>query len=98
VELSTGSGAAVAVGLALVALGAVGATFAGRGFDAGGPAWRVPLQLVPFGVLIGGGAALVRGWDLAAGALVGAILVPLVGTVGRLIEVRRYRARRDRGR
>lgn len=94
-ELSVGSPTAVAVGLLLVVLGAVGATVVGRGFDADGPAWRIPLRLVPFGVLIGGGAAFVRGWDLAAGVLAGAILVPLVATVGRLVEVRRRRAHRD---
>lgn len=97
-DLSVGSPTAVAVGLALVVLGAVGASVAARGFGVGGPAWRVPLRLVPFGVLIGGGAALVRGWDLGAGVLVGAVMVPLVGTVGRLIEVRRGQARREQRR
>jgi hypothetical protein len=91
VDLSVGSPTAVAIGLGLLVLGAVGASLAARGFDDGGPAWRVPLRLVPFGVLIGGGAALVRGWDLGAGALIGAVLVPLIGTLGRLIEVRRHR-------
>jgi hypothetical protein len=97
VDLSVGSPTAVAIGLVLVALGAIGASVAARGFDVGGPAWRVPLRLIPFGVLIGGGASLVRGWDLGAGVLVGALTVPLVGTVGRLIEVRRGRASRDQG-
>lgn len=97
-DLSVGSPAAVAIGLVLVVLGAVGATVTARSFDGGGAAWRFPLRLVPFGVLIGGGAALVRGWDLGAGVLVGALLVPLVGTAGRLIEVRRHRARRERER
>lgn len=97
-DLSVGSPAAVAIGLALVVLGAVGASVVARGFDAAGAAWQVPLRLVPFGVLIGGGASLVRGWDLGAGVLVGALLVPLVGTVGRLIEVRRHRARREQHR
>lgn len=97
-DLSVGSPAAVAIGLVLVALGAVGASFVARGFDTAAAPWQVPLRLVPFGVLIGGGAALVRGWDLGVGVLVGAVLVPLVGTVGRLIEVRRHRARRDQPR
>jgi hypothetical protein len=96
VELSVGSPLAVAIGVVLVTLGATGATLAARGFDASGEAWRVPLRLVPFGVLIGGGAALVRGWDLGVGALVGAVLVPLVGTVARLLEVRRHRGQRGR--
>ncbi|MEX1178639.1 MAG: hypothetical protein WEB09_09275 [Nitriliruptor sp.] len=89
---------AVAIGLVLVVLGAVGATVAARRFDGDGPAWRVPLELIPFGILIGGGASLVRGWDLGAGVLVGAVSVPLVGVVARLVEVRRYRARRGSGR
>jgi hypothetical protein len=96
VELSVGSPLAIAVGVLLVTLGATGATLATRGFEVAGQAWRVPLRLVPFGVLIGGGAALVRGWDLGAGALVGAILVPLVGTVARMLEVRRHRGQRGR--
>ena len=95
-DLSVGSPVAVAIGLALLVLGAVGATVVSRGFDGGsGPAWRVLLQLIPFGILIGAGAALVRGWDLAAGAFVGAILVPVVAALGRIIEVRWHRARRD---
>ena len=97
-DLSVGTPGAVAVGLLLVVLGAVGATVVARGFDSSGPPWRVPLRLVPFGVLIGGGAALVRGWDLGAGVLVGALLVPVVGTAGRLLEVRRHRAQRDQPR
>lgn len=95
-DLSVGSPAAVAIGLVLVVLGAVGATVVARGFDGEGPAWRVPLRLIPFGVLIGGGASLVRGWDLGVGLLVGAVLVPLVGTVGRMIEVRHHRSQRGR--
>ncbi len=95
-ELSVGSPTAVAVGIVLVLLGATGATVATRGFDGGGPPWRVLTVLIPFGVLIGGGASLVRGWDLGVGVLVGAIAVPIVGALARMVEVRRYRARRDR--
>jgi hypothetical protein len=94
-DLSVGSPTAVAIGLALLVLGAVGATATTRTFDRTDRPARVPLQLIPFGILIGGGAALVRGWDLAAGVLVGAVLVPLVGTTARLLEVRRRRWRRD---
>jgi hypothetical protein len=94
-DLSVGSPTAVAIGLALLVLGAVGATATGRTFDRTDHPARVPLQLIPFGILIGGGAALVRGWDLAAGVLVGAVLVPVVGTTARLLEVRRRRWRRD---
>jgi hypothetical protein len=97
VDLSVGSPVAVVVGVLLVALGAFGATVAARGFDRPGNAARVPLRLVPFGVLIGGGAALTRGWDLAVGVVAGAVLVPVAGTLARLIEVRRHRWKRDGG-
>jgi hypothetical protein len=96
VDLSVGSPLAVAAGLVLLLLGAAGATVVARGFEAQGEAWRVPVRLIPFGVLIGGGASLVRGWDLGAGALVGALLVPLVAAAGRMIEVRRRRRGGDR--
>lgn len=81
----------VLVGAALLLLGAVGATVTQRRLEAEGRASRAPLFLVPFGVLIGGGAALIRGWDLGISLLVGAVVVPLVGVVGRLVEVRRRR-------
>jgi hypothetical protein len=96
VDLSVGSPTAVAVGLVLLAVGAVGASVVAKGFDARGEAWRVPVKLVPFGVLIGGGAALVRDWDLGVGALVGAVLIPVVAALGRMIEVRRHRGRDGR--
>jgi hypothetical protein len=93
VDLSVGSPVAVVVGLVLVLLGATGATAVARGFDTSGQPARVPLRLVPFGILIGGGAALVRGWDLGVGVLVGAVAIPVVATVVRLVEVRRRRWR-----
>jgi hypothetical protein len=95
VELSVGAPVAVLIGLVLLGLGAAGATAVGRTFDATDRPLRVPLQLVPFGILMGGGAALVRSWDLLAGVAVGAVLVPVVGTIARLVEVRRRRWRRD---
>ncbi len=93
------SGVAVSVpvvlGVLFVAVGAVGATVTQRRLDqAGRSRWAV-LALVPFGVLIGAGAALVRGWDPTAAVVVGAVLLPIVGAVGRWFEVRR--ARRARG-
>lgn len=93
VDLDVGSPLALVLGAVLVALGAVGATVTARTLEAAGRATAVPLRLVPFGILIGAGAALVRGWDLAASILVGAVLVPAVGVVMRLIEVRRHRRR-----
>lgn len=97
-DLSVGSPPAVVIGLLLLALGAFGATITSRDFDTTHAPARVPLRLVPFGMLIGGGAALVRGWDLGIAILVGAVAVPVVAIVARLIEVRRRRWRRDRNR
>jgi hypothetical protein len=84
----------VLVGVVLVALGAVGATVTSRHAERGGRATTLPVRLVPFGVLVGAGGAMVRGWDLLSSMVVGAVLVPLVGAVGRWLEVRRARGRR----
>jgi hypothetical protein len=83
------------LGIGLVVLAAVGATSTQRSLEAGGRASLAPLYLVPFGILLGAGAALARGYDLVAAMIVGAVLVPVVGIVGRLIEVRRHRRRAD---
>lgn len=80
-----------ALGLVLVLLGATGATLLGR--ESGRPTPVRLLRLAPFGVLVGAGAALVRGWDLGATAALGAVLVPLVALAGDLLAARR-RARR----
>ncbi len=85
------------VGVVLVLLGATGATLVQRRLDAEGRSAIALLALVPFGVLIGAGAALARGWDLPVALVVGALLVPVVGAAGRLLEVRRRRRRRRRG-
>ncbi|MCC5947909.1 MAG: hypothetical protein JJT89_05585 [Nitriliruptoraceae bacterium] len=89
--------AALLLGIVLVVLGATAATVTQRRLEQGGRANLAPLALVPFGILIGAGAAIARGWDLVAAIVVGAVLVPIVGVVGRLVEVRRHRraARRD---
>lgn len=79
------------LGVVLALLGATGATLSAR--DGGRPTPGRVLRLAPFGVLVGAGAALVRGWDLGATALVGAVLVPLVALLGDLRAARR-RARR----
>jgi ABC-type cobalamin transport system permease subunit len=94
--VASGSVAGLLVGVVLVVIGAVGATLTQRHLEDAGRATIAPLALVPFGVLIGAGAAFARGWDLPLSMLVGALFVPLVGVVGRLIEVRRHRRRRDR--
>jgi hypothetical protein len=80
-------------GGALVVLGAVGATVTQRRLEDEGRATVAPLHLIPFGVLIGAGAALIRGWDLVASLVVGAVLVPVVGALGRYVEVYRHRRR-----
>ncbi len=89
-----GEPVALVVGVALVVLGAVGATTTQRWLESQGRASVAPVFLIPFGVLIGSGAAIARGWDLATSMVVGAILVPVVGAAGRLIEVRRAKRRR----
>ena len=86
----------IVVGVLLVLVGAAGATMTQRHLDAAGRSLLALVALVPYGVLIGAGAALVRGWDLTAALVVGAVLVPLVGAVGRLFEVRRARRAGDR--
>lgn len=96
-DLEVGSPLAYALGGALLLLGAVGATVTARSLEDRGRGTAVPLRLVPFGILIGAGAASIRGWDLAAAILVGAVLVPVVSVVTRLLEVRRHRRRRDAG-
>lgn len=86
---------ALVLGLLLVLLGATGATLTQRRFEQEGRARRTPLWLLPFGVLVGAGAALVRGWDLPGSMLAGAVLVPLVSAVSLVIEGRRKRGAQD---
>lgn len=98
--LPAGGAVTIVVGVALVVVGSTGATVTQRHLDARGASRLTLLALVPYGILIGAGAALVRGWDLTAALVVGAVLVPVVGGVGRLLEVRRARRaaqRRGRG-
>ena len=83
------------LGLLLVLLGATGATLTQRRFEQEGRARRTPLWLIPFGVLVGAGAAMVRGWDLLGSMLAGAVLVPLVSVISLVIETRRRRRRQD---
>lgn len=89
-----GTALSLAVGMLLVVIGAVGATLTQRQLEEAGRATVAPLFLIPFGVLIGAGAAVARGWDLPISMLVGGLVVPIVGAGGRLIEVRRRRRRR----
>jgi hypothetical protein len=85
----------VVLGVALVVLGALGASLTHRAPSR--PTLRRLLGLVPFGVLIGSGAALVRGWDLLASIVAGALLVPLVGVGGDVLAARRRARSGPRG-
>jgi hypothetical protein len=96
VDFDDGGAATLVLGVALVLLGAVGATVTQRRFEQEGRTIRALPLLVPFGVLIGAGAALARGWDLVSAMVVGGVLVPVVGALGRLLEVRRGRSRKPR--
>lgn len=71
----------------------MGATVVSRHAEWMGSATTLPLRLVPFGILVGAGASLVRGWELGVSMLAGAVLVPVVGAAGRWLEVRRSRGR-----
>ena len=91
-----GSGS-VALGVVLVAIGAFGAS---RMPDAGPTVAlrvRALVGLVPFGMLIGAGAALVRGDALVPAIVAGAIVVPAVGLGTRLARARRARRVADAG-
>ena len=77
-----------AVGVALLLLGATGAGMLHRR-QHGRPVPTSMLALAPFGVLIGAGAALVRGWDLGLSALAGALAVMVVALLGDVFAARR---------
>lgn len=81
------------VGVGLLLLGAWGAGGLHRR-QRGRPGPVSLLALAPFGVLIGAGAALVRGWDVGLAAVTGAVAVMLVALVGDVLAARR----RARGR
>lgn len=93
---TTGGAVPIVLGLGLMVVGAVGATLTQRRLDEAGRSRWALLALVPFGVLVGAGASLVRGWDLTAAVVVGAVLLPVVGAAGRWVEVRRARRARHR--
>lgn len=80
----------VAVGVVLVVLGAAGASAIARMMSAHAPGPRLALAVAPTGILIGTGGALVRGWDVVGSAVVGAVLVAVLGlTTGLRIQPRR---------
>lgn len=76
------------IGVALLLLGASGAGLMHRR-QHGRPGPVSVLALAPFGVLIGAGAALVRGWDLGTSAVVGALAVVVVALGGDVMAARR---------
>jgi hypothetical protein len=80
----------VAVGVALVLLGAAGASAIARTLATRARGLRLALAVAPAGILIGTGAALARGWDLVASAVVGALLVGVLAfTTGLRVQPRR---------
>jgi len=76
------------VGVVLLLLGATGAGLVHRR-QQGRPGPVSVLGLAPFGVLIGAGAALVRGWDLGLSAVAGALAVVVVALGGDVLAARR---------
>lgn len=72
----------VAVGVVLALVGATAATVITRSADRRGP--RLALMVAPMGLLIGAGAALARGWDLVASALLGMLVVGLLSLLSGL--------------
>lgn len=83
----------VVLGSVLLLLGAAGATAVTRALEERRQAVLAIPANIPMGLLIGAGAALVRGWDLVGSMLAGAVLVPVVGA---LLGLRRGpRRRRD---
>lgn len=79
----------VVVGFLALVLGVIGAGVTQRRLERSGRGRWVPLLLVPHGVLVGGGAALVRGWAVALSMTVGAVAIPIAAILGRAWEVRR---------
>lgn len=79
----------VVVGAAALVLGVVGAGMTQRRLERAGRGRWVPLLLVPHGVLVGGGAALIRGWVLPLSMIIGAAAIPIAAIAGRAWEVRR---------
>lgn len=83
----------VVIGVALAVVGATAATAIARVVAPRGRGPRVALAVAPTGLLIGAGAAMARGWDLLPSALLGMVLVGLVGLAGGLRVQRPSRRR-----
>lgn len=78
-----------ALGALLLLAGATGGAVLTPRLQARGQGWLVPVVAVPVGAAVGAGAALIRGWDLLGTTLAGALVVPLLTAVVRIVEVRR---------
>lgn len=77
----------VVVGVLLLVVGAAGASAIARSLADRMHGLRLAAAVAPAGVLIGTGAALVRGWDLLPSAAVGAVLVAVLAfTTGLRVE------------
>ena len=74
----------VVVGVALALVGATAATVIARTMAPHGRGPRLAVAVAPTGLLIGAGAALVRGDALLPSALLGLAVVGLVGLVAGL--------------
>lgn len=72
----------VVVGVALAVVGSTAATLITRSSTRRGP--RLALMIAPTGLLIGAGAALARGWDLVASALLGMLVVGILSLLSGL--------------
>lgn len=82
----------VVVGLVLLLLGATAATAITRTLEPRGRGPLLAAAVAPAGVLVGTGAALVRGWSLVPSAVVGMVLVgALALATGLRVDRRRGR-------
>lgn len=68
----------VVIGVVLVVLGAAGASAIARTVGARVRGPLLGLAVAPAGVLVGTGAAFVRGWDVLASAVVAALVLGLL--------------------
>ena len=78
------------VGVVLLVLGAAGASAIARTLADRVRGPLLAVAVAPAGVLVGTGAALARGWDLVPSAVVGVVLVALLGlTTGLRVQAPR---------
>lgn len=85
----------IAIGVVLILLGVLGANAAHRYGQDRGLGWWTPVLVAPTGLLIGAGAAIIRGWDLVPTMISGLVVLPVATVLSRLVQHRRER-RADR--